>query len=105
MDVQRALAPLPLDAGFLFLTHNPVGVAMVQHRDCIALAGHTHGGQLRFPGVPPHFPPGMEGFPQIDGWGCYGKARLYISRGIGCTAYPLRVNCPPELTLLTLRAS
>ena len=105
VDVNRALQPIPKDAGFLFLTHNPVGVALVQQHACVALAGHTHGGQFRFPGVPPHFPPGMAGFPQIEGWGSYGKARLYISRGIGCTAYPLRINCPPELTLLTLRAS
>lgn len=105
VDIERALKPIPKEAGFLFLTHNPVGVALVQQHACVALAGHTHGGQFRFPGIAPHFPPGMAGFPQIDGWGSYGKAKLYISRGIGCTAYPLRINCPPELALLTLRAS
>lgn len=105
VDIARALAPVPADAGLLFLTHNPVGVRLVQQRACVALAGHTHGGQFRAPGIAPHYPPGMAGFSQIDGWGSYGKARLYISRGIGCTAFPLRLNCPPELTLLTLRAS
>lgn len=105
VDVARALRRIPQEAGFLFLTHNPTGVSLVQQRACIALAGHTHGGQFRCPGVTPHFPPGMAGFAQIEGWGSYGKARLYISRGIGCTAYPLRINCPPELTLLTLRSS
>lgn len=102
-DTKKALKTVPEDAALLFLTHNPVGVREVQDRACVALAGHTHGGQVRAPGFKPHVPPGMEGFTQIDGWGKYGKARLYVSRGIGCTAFPLRINCPPELTLLTLR--
>ena len=104
-DPAEALQRVPGDAALLFLTHNPVGVRYVQDRPCIALSGHTHGGQFRVPGIAPHFPPGMEGFAQIDGWGTYDKARLYISRGIGCTAYPIRLNCPPEVTLFTLRAA
>lgn len=102
-DTTKALKTVPHDAALLFLTHNPIGVREVQDRACVALAGHTHGGQVRAPGFKPHLPPGMEGFTQIEGWGSYGKARLYVSRGIGCTAYPMRINCPPELTLLTLR--
>jgi uncharacterized protein len=104
-DPAKALQKVPGDAGLLFLTHNPVGVRCVTDRVCLALAGHTHGGQFRVPGIPPHFPPGMEGFSQIDGWGSYDKARLYVSRGVGCTAYPIRINCPPEVTLFVLRAA
>lgn len=103
-DPERALRDLPADAPLLYLTHNPIGVRFVTERPCLALAGHTHGGQFRLPGVAPHFPPGMEGFSQIDGWGTYGQARLYISRGVGCTAYPVRINCPPEVSFFTLRA-
>lgn len=104
-DPTKALKNVPDDAGLLFLTHNPIGVRFVSDRPCLALAGHTHGGQFRVPGIAPHFPPGMEGFHQIDGWGTYDKARLYVSRGVGCTAYPIRLNCPPEVTLFTLRAA
>lgn len=100
-----ALNAVPDDAALLFLTHNPVGVRFVADRPCLALAGHTHGGQFRVPGIAPHFPPGMDGFTQIDGWGTYDKAQLYVSRGIGCTAYPIRLNCPPEVTLFTLRVA
>lgn len=103
-DPATALQKVPEGAALLFLTHNPVGVCCVQDRPCVALSGHTHGGQFRVPGIAPHYPPGMEGFSQIEGWGTYDKARLYISRGIGCTAYPIRLNCPPEVTLFTLRA-
>jgi uncharacterized protein len=102
-DPGTALQGVPGDAALLFLTHNPVGVRFVQNRACLALAGHTHGGQICVPGLSPHFPPGMEGFDRIAGWGTYGGARLYISRGIGCTAYPVRLNCPPEVSLFTLR--
>lgn len=40
-----------------------------------------------------------------DGWiDGYGKAgnRLYVNRGIGMSAVPIRINCPPELTIFTL---
>lgn len=104
-DAAVALHSVPEAAALLFLTHNPVGVRYVTQRPCLALAGHTHGGQIRVPGLPPHYPPGMEGFTQIDGWGTYDKARLYISRGIGCTGHRIRLNCPPEVTLFTLRTA
>ena len=104
-DPSHALKDVPESAALLFLTHNPVGVRFITERPYLALAGHTHGGQVRVPGLPPHYPPGMEGFPQIDGWGSYNKAHLYISRGVGCTGYPIRINCPPEVTLFTLRAA
>lgn len=91
------------DEALIFLTHNPVGVKMVEERPALVLAGHTHGGQIRVPGMKPHYPPGMDGFGQIEGWGTYGAARLYISRGVGQTAFALRWNCPPEVTCFTLR--
>ncbi|WP_309711172.1 metallophosphoesterase [Armatimonas sp.] len=104
-NTDLALKDIPEGDALLFLTHNPVGVRYVTGRPCIALSGHTHGGQVRVPGLPPHYPPGMQGFAQIDGWGTYDKAQLYVSRGIGCTGYPIRLNCPPEVTLFTLRAA
>jgi uncharacterized protein len=95
---------VPEDAACLFLTHNPVGVWQVQDRDWICVAGHTHGGQVRVPFLPAHYPPGMSGFHQIEGWGNYGKARLYVNRGVGCTAWQVRFCCRPEIAFFTLRA-
>lgn len=43
---------------------------------------------------------------QADGWiAGYGQAgnRLYVNRGVGFTYVPVRINCPPELTMFTLR--
>ncbi|MGB3760287.1 MAG: hypothetical protein WBA07_28570 [Rivularia sp. (in: cyanobacteria)] len=42
-----------------------------------------------------------------DGWiKDYGKQgnRLYVNRGIGFSDIPIRINCPPEVTLFTLRS-
>jgi len=100
---RAALSGVPEGAATIFLTHNPVGVWKVNDRPDLVLAGHTHGGQVCLPGLPPRFPPGMEGFPQIAGWGVFDQAKLYISRGVGMTMLPLRFNCPPELAHFTLR--
>jgi predicted MPP superfamily phosphohydrolase len=104
-DIRRIEATVPDDVACVFLTHNPVGVRMIERRPWLALAGHTHGGQIRLPGVPPYLPPGLDNFPVIAGWGEFGAARLYVSRGIGCTGLPLRLRCAPELAIFTLRAT
>jgi len=68
----------------------------------LCLAGHTHGGQIRLPFLPPYVPPGS-GRRFVAGW--YADTQLgpaYVSRGVGTTAIPLRLNCPPELPFLRL---
>ena len=102
-----SLAPfanrIPESAACLFLVHEPPGVSMVEGRPWVALSGHTHGGQVRLGGRALHLPPGMAGFPLSAGWGSFGKARLFVSRGIGNTGLAVRLNCAPELALHTLR--
>jgi uncharacterized protein len=104
-DVASVKALVPEDAACLFLTHNPTGVWQIEDREWIAFAGHTHGGQVRIPFLPPHLPPGMEGFTQAEGWGDYGKARIYVNRGVGCTSWQVRFCCRPEIAHFTLRGS
>lgn len=68
----------------------------------LCLAGHTHGGQIRLPFVPPYVPEGA-GPRFVAGW--YETTRMgpaYVSRGIGTTAIPIRLNCPPELPFFRL---
>ena len=67
----------------------------------LMLSGHTHGGQIRIPFLPPAFLPDY-GKKYVEGWFRYGSTQLYVNRGIGTIGVPLRVNCPPESTLLTL---
>ena len=70
-------------------------------RIVLQLSGHTHAGQIRFPGV------GALILPYL-GWkydmGLYNVNNmwLYTNRGIGVTNEPVRYNCPPEITEIKL---
>ena len=66
----------------------------------LQLSGHSHGGQVRFPIIgSPFLPPWGKKYDQ----GLYriGDMRLYTTRGVGVTA-PIRINCRPEVTEITL---
>lgn len=67
------------------------------------LSGHTHGGQIRLPGIGPVSLP-VHGKRHVVG---HGRARgmpVYTSRGVGVYRPPMRFNCPPEVTIVTLVA-
>jgi predicted MPP superfamily phosphohydrolase len=65
-------------------------------------SGHTHGGQVRFPFLGAmHLPEG--GRKYVEGLFHIGHLQLYVNRGIGAVGLPFRLNCPPEITLFTLR--
>ena len=67
----------------------------------LQLSGHSHGGQVRVPGLgAPVLPYGARKYPK----GLYrvGSLQLYTNPGIGVINLPLRLFCPPEITVLTL---
>ena len=110
-DVARpdaALDDVPPGAARLVLMHNPDAYEDIPAGDApLALAGHTHGGQFRLPLTPEWswMTFAKEDAVHADGWiDDYGAAgnRLYVNRGIGMSAVPLRFNCMPELTIFTL---
>ncbi|MES2391788.1 MAG: hypothetical protein V4555_09110, partial [Acidobacteriota bacterium] len=61
----------------------------------------SHGGQIRIPYLGPLVLPPM-GKKYIEGQFDFGHMQLYVNRGIGTVGMPLRLNCPPELTHITL---
>ena len=67
----------------------------------LMLSGHTHGGQIRFPMVPPMFLPQF-GRIYVEGMFRLGNTHLYVNRGIGAVLVPVRLNCRPEITEFTL---
>ncbi len=67
----------------------------------LVLAGHTHGGQIRLPGIGPIVCPSAYGVRYASGVFRRGTTVMHVTRGL-CGVHPLRFGCPPELSVLTL---
>jgi uncharacterized protein len=65
----------------------------------LVLSGHTHGGQVVLPGVGAI---AAQKFPVVAGIGRRDRTTMFVSRGVGTVYVPVRVNCPPEVAVLTL---
>lgn len=109
-------------AGIRFWTRRPVDIAQVLKgasknvillahdprrlreaaplRVPLVLSGHTHGGQVALPFVGPL---AARKFPVVAGIGREDQTTIFVSRGLGTVYLPVRVNCPPEAAVLTLR--
>ncbi len=68
----------------------------------LVLSGHTHGGQVVLPIVGPV---AAQKFPVVAGIGRRARTTMFVSRGIGTVYVPVRINCPPEVAVLTLRSA
>jgi uncharacterized protein len=107
-DLDLALPANP-DGPVLLMSHGPdFADTVVAHprgrRVDFMVAGHSHGGQVRFPLVGAlHTPEGAKKY--IEGLFRVGHTQLYVNRGIGTVNIPFRLNCPPEITLFTLQRS
>ncbi|HSL20758.1 MAG TPA: metallophosphoesterase [Vicinamibacterales bacterium] len=66
----------------------------------LVLSGHTHGGQIVLPVAGAL---AARGFPVVSGYGRRENTSIYVSRGVGTVYVPLRLNCPPEVAILTLK--
>lgn len=69
----------------------------------LMLSGHTHGGQVRVPFVGALALPPL-GKKYVEGWFRLQNLQLHVNRGLGTVGLPFRFDCPPEISLLTLRA-
>ena len=66
------------------------------------MSGHSHGGQIRFPVVGAlYLPRWARKYPM--GHYRFGDFQLYTNRGIGVIGVPMRLMCPPEITVFTLK--
>jgi predicted MPP superfamily phosphohydrolase len=65
----------------------------------LVLSGHTHGGQVVLPGLGAI---AAQKFPVIAGLGHRDRTAIFVSRGVGTVYVPVRINCPPEVAILTL---
>ncbi len=101
-DLGRALTGAPLDSFKLVLMHAPDHFAEIGGRFDLALAGHTHGGQVVLPLIGPLWLP-EGGRRYLRGFYSHNGSHLYVSRGIGTSRAPVRLNCRPELAIIDLR--
>lgn len=86
----------------LLLAHDPRRLAAAAELDVsVVLAGHTHGGQVVLPGLGALGAQGR-GFPVLHGVTRRHNTTLFVSRGVGTVYMPVRLNCPPEVVILTL---
>lgn len=102
------LAPAELassDGSFrVMLSHSPDQITWAQQNQIqLMLAGHTHGGQGRLPMLGPVLSPSVYGSRYASGQFFRQPTTMHVTRGLSGTRL-MRINCPPELSLLTLRA-
>ena len=84
----------------VLLAHDPRRLTEASELNISAvLSGHTHGGQVVLPGIGAL---AKTRFPILEGVGGRESTSIFVSRGIGTVYVPVRINCPPEVALVTL---
>lgn len=101
-DLAAALRERPAGAVCLLMSHNPDLLPQVPTEVDLVLCGHTHGGQVNLPYFGAPITSSRYGQRFRAGW-VEAPARAYVSRGLGVSMVPLRLNCPPELAVFELR--
>ena len=85
----------------ILLAHDPRRLTEAAALDVPAvLSGHTHGGQIVLPGIGTLT---RRNFPVLAGLASRDNTSLFVSRGVGTVYVPIRINCPPEVAIVTLR--
>ena len=102
-DLEKTLSGIPGGETTILLCHEPDFADEVKKYPVgMQLSGHSHGGQVVLPLAGAlYLPPMARKYPR--GLRQLGCLSLYTSRGIGTVRVPVRLDCPPEVTLLTLR--
>ena len=88
----------------ILLSHRPeLFEEYVEENIDLVCSGHAHGGQIRLPGLGGLFSPNQGFFPTYSA-GMYqaGKTAMVVSRGLGNSVFPFRLNNRPELVEITL---
>lgn len=99
---QAQIEPLVENArdSVILLAHDPRRLSEAARLNVPAvLSGHTHGGQVVLPGIGAL---AKARFPILEGLGRKAHTSIFVSRGIGTVYVPVRINCPPEVALVTL---
>lgn len=103
-DMEKASKYLKEDGFILGISHNPLlwNKKNLKIKVDLLLSGHTHGGQIDLPFFGPIFLLPGHGREFYKGLYNLNGKKLYVSRGIGTIHVPLRIFCPPEITLINV---
>jgi predicted MPP superfamily phosphohydrolase len=95
-------AQIPPGVATLTLTHNPGLFDWSSDHAPILLAGHTHAGQVRLPIIGSIVRVSRHTEDTAKGWTIINGRILIVTRGLGSSGIPVRLNCPPQIMLLTV---
>lgn len=103
-NFDHILRNVPREDCRIVLAHNPDSAdTAFSERIDLMICGHTHGGQVYIPffGTPPFLP--VQNMNYNFGLKTSKKGQsVFISKGVGWGAFPVRINCPPEIAVLEL---
>jgi uncharacterized protein len=101
-DLSQAIMKIPHADATVLLAHEPdFADYAAKFPVDLQLSGHSHGGQVRVPGIGPIvLPPMAQKY--HTGLNRVGQLQVYTSRGVGVINPPVRLNCPPEVSLISL---
>ena len=102
-DLPQALRAVPATEATILLAHEPDFADHAAHFPVdVQFSGHSHGGQVRVPGIGALVLPTMAHKYPI-GLNLVGRLQVYTNRGLGVINPPVRFHCPPEVTFVTLK--
>ena len=104
-SLTKALHGIPEDVCRILLSHNPdinQDIEFLKARIDLIISGHTHGGQIVVPFFGAPYLPSPFGQKYRAGLVKDGERKTYVSRGLGLFFVPVRLNCPPDVSLLIL---
>lgn len=89
----------------ILLSHRPEMLSLYSRYNIdLVFTGHAHGGQIRLPFIGGLYAPGQGVFPKYtDGVHEKNGTTMIISRGIGSSIFPFRINNNPEIISVTLK--
>lgn len=103
-DIDKALRGIPKGAYKVALFHSPIFYDSIYTKVNLSLSGHTHGGQVRIPFLPPIWVPEGSG-EYVLGWYEKSQSKMYVSRGIGTSILPIRLFCRPEIVVIDIKSN
>ena len=102
-DLAAAVQDRPEACPTILLSHHPEIFPLAARADVeLTLAGHWHGGQIRIPIPGGYLSIAHLNTPYPEGLYRRGNSLLYVSRGLGTSLLPIRINTPPEISVLHL---